>query len=128
MKINVDLTGALFSDLKLVSFYDSKTLFFQPPRELPSSLSFEVWGADILPTFPWGDFLSNEEIKTFENRLSEPPDRVTVGGLVFFPLRVLREVFALCPLETRLRLMAASSAWLTVKSFRSRETGLSTRM
>lgn len=81
MRVNVDLTGERFSDLKLVSFYDSKTLFFQPPRELPSSLSFEVWGADIMPGFPWSEHLSAKDLKKLDSKLSESDGRLTVRGL-----------------------------------------------
>lgn len=81
VRIKVDLTRERFSELRLVSFYDSKILFFQPPRELPSSLSFEVWGADILPEFPWSEYLSQEDLAKLGTKLSEPSGMLTVKGL-----------------------------------------------
>ncbi len=62
MKVTIDLTRELFDDANSVNFYDSKTIFFEPTNLLPSTVSFKVWGAGLMPGFDWTQFknLDNE--------------------------------------------------------------------
>jgi len=57
MKLSIDLTKEIFDDVKNVTFYDSKTIFFDPTTFLPSTVSFKVWGAGIMPGFDWTRYL-----------------------------------------------------------------------
>jgi hypothetical protein len=57
MKLTIDLTREIFDDVKSVSFYDSKTIFFDPITFLPSTVSFKVWGAGLMPGFDWTQYL-----------------------------------------------------------------------
>ncbi len=57
MKISIDLTREIFDDVKSVSFYDSKTIFFDPTTLLPSTVIFKVWGAGLMPDFDWAKYI-----------------------------------------------------------------------
>lgn len=61
MKLSIDLTKEIFDDVKSVTFYDSKTIFFDPTTFLPSTVSFKVWGAGIMPRFDWTKYLDLDE-------------------------------------------------------------------
>ena len=54
MEIIVDFTKDSFDDFHTVSFYDGKTIFFDATTFLPSTISFKVWGARLMPGFNWG--------------------------------------------------------------------------
>ncbi|GGF20862.1 hypothetical protein [Flavobacterium limi] len=62
MKISVDLTKEKFEGMDSVSFYDSKTIFFDPTTILPSTVSFKVWGAGLLPEFDWTKYIDLDKI------------------------------------------------------------------
>ncbi|PAM94689.1 hypothetical protein B4N84_11995 [Flavobacterium sp. IR1] len=57
MKLSIDLTKEIFDDVNSVSFYDSKTIFFEPTNLLPSTVSFKVWGAGLMCGFDWAQYL-----------------------------------------------------------------------
>ena len=57
MNICVNLTGNLFEDFDGISFYGSKTIFFDATTFLPKTVSFQVWGADVMPDFNWEPYL-----------------------------------------------------------------------
>jgi len=57
----VDLTRERFNDYNGVTFYDSKTIFFDATTFLPKTVSFKVWGAGLMPGFDWSHYLNLEE-------------------------------------------------------------------
>ncbi|WP_347069045.1 hypothetical protein [Flavobacterium sp. WV_118_3] len=57
MKLTIDLTREIFDDVKSVSFYDSKTIFFDPTIFLPSTVSFKIWGVGLMAGFDWTQYL-----------------------------------------------------------------------
>jgi hypothetical protein len=81
MKIKVDLTRERFDDTNTVTFYDSKTIFFDATTFLPSIVSFKIWGAGLMPGFDWTKYvdLDNEtNIKTI--RQLTPSNETTIKG------------------------------------------------
>lgn len=80
MKIKVDLTGQNIED-STVSFYDSKTIFFDATTLLPNTVSFKVWGAGIMPDFDWLkyiDFEKESNIKLIQQQA--PHSEITIKG------------------------------------------------
>jgi hypothetical protein len=66
MQIIVDLTQNKFDAFNTVNFYDSKTIFFDATTYLPSTVSFKIWGAGLMPGFDWKQYsvdLSNDKVK-----------------------------------------------------------------
>lgn len=57
MKLTIDLTREAFDDYNSVTFYDSKTIFFDASTILPETVSFKIWGAGLMPGFPWDKYL-----------------------------------------------------------------------
>jgi hypothetical protein len=53
MKLIIDLTRDLFDADNSVTFYDGKTIFFDAATILPETVSFKIWGAGLMPGFPW---------------------------------------------------------------------------
>ncbi len=89
MKLTIDLTREIFDDLKSVSFYDSKTIFFDPTTFLPSTVSFKVWGADLLPGFNWTQYLNLDKESHIKSLLQKSSGNKTTtiqgfGVLTFF--------------------------------------------
>lgn len=81
MNIKVNLTGELFNDYHGISFYDSKTIFFDATTFLPKTVSFEVWGADIMPGFDWESHLDLATMYKLQAILAKHPSQaVTVQG------------------------------------------------
>lgn len=67
MTVKLDLTGTDFVDSELVDFYDSKTIFFEPTNQLPETVTFKIWGADIERNFKWSEFI---ELADYPNIIS----------------------------------------------------------
>lgn len=81
MKITVDLTKEIFDDVESVSFYDSKTIFFDPTTFLSSTVSFKVWGAGIMPGFNWTKYLSLDKENNIKSILQKSSrNEVTIQG------------------------------------------------
>ncbi len=57
MRITIDLTRELFDDASSINLYDGKTIFFDATTVLPSTVSFKVWGAGMMPGFDWAKYI-----------------------------------------------------------------------
>lgn len=80
MKISVDLTRQKFEE-STVNFYDSKTIFFDASTFLPSTVSFKVWGAGLMPDFDWTKYLDlSTEIKIKAIREKTPGNETAIQG------------------------------------------------
>lgn len=81
MKIKVDLTGEKFNDADTVSFYDSKTIFFDPTTELPEIVTFKIWGAGLMPDFKWNNYIDLNKEQNISKILKDAPNNeVTIKG------------------------------------------------
>ena len=81
MKVTVDLTREKYDDANTVTFYDSKTIFFDATIFLPSTVSFEVWGAGLMPGFDWKDYIDlDKEINIQKIRQLTPNNETTIKG------------------------------------------------
>jgi hypothetical protein len=81
MNIKVNLTGELFNDYHSIGFYDSKTIFFDATNFLPKTVSFEVWGADIMPGFDWKSHLDLSTMPRLQAIIAKHPSQsITVQG------------------------------------------------
>jgi hypothetical protein len=81
MNISVNLTSESFNDYHGISFYDSKTIFFDATTFLPKTVSFEVWGADIMPGFNWESYLDIGTMPKLQAILAKHPSQsITVQG------------------------------------------------
>ncbi len=81
MKITVDLTKEIFDDVESVSFYDSKTIFFDPSTFLPSTVSFKVWGAGVMPGFNWAKYLDLDKEANIKSILQKSAgNEITIQG------------------------------------------------
>jgi hypothetical protein len=81
MKVTVDLTREKYDDTDTVSLYDSKTIFFDASTFLPSTVSFKVWGAGLMPGFDWTKYIDLDKalnIKTI--RQQSPNNEITIKG------------------------------------------------
>jgi len=81
MKVTLDITREKFDDTNTVTFYDSKTIFFDATTFLPSILSFKVWGAGLMPDFDWTKYVDLDKetnIKTI--RQQTPVNETTIKG------------------------------------------------
>ena len=75
-----------------VSFYDSKTIFFDPTTILPSTVSFKVWGAGLLPEFDWKKYVDLNKIPHIQKiRELTPGNETAIKG---FGLLTFRNVVA----------------------------------
>jgi hypothetical protein len=87
MKISVDLTREKFDDTSTVSFYDSKTIFFDPTTFLPSTVSFKVWGAGLMPDFQWTKYVDSDKddrIKVIRQKSSGNETTIQGFGILTF--------------------------------------------
>lgn len=91
MKISVDLTKEKFDGMDSVSFYDSKTIFFDPTSVLPTTVSFKVWGAGLLPKFDWEKYTSFDKIPHIKKIREQTTGETTIKG---FGLLTLNDVVA----------------------------------
>lgn len=81
MKIKVDLTREKFNDTGLVTFYDSKTIFFDPTTILPETVEFKVWGAGLMPGFNWNAYIDlNKEQHLSKILRDTPKNEITIKG------------------------------------------------
>ena len=81
MKITVDLTRENFDSSESVTFYDSKTIFFDPTNILPENISFKVWGAGLMPDFKWEKYIELEKEKNIKLiRQKTPNSETTIKG------------------------------------------------
>jgi hypothetical protein len=81
MNISVNLTGELFNNDYGISFYDSKTIFFDATTFLPKTVSFEVWGADVMAGFDWENHLDIDTLPKLQVILTKHPyQSITVQG------------------------------------------------
>ncbi len=81
MKIKVDLTREKFNDTDTVSFYDSKTIFFDPTMELPETVTFKIWGAGLMPDFKWRNYIDLNREQNISKILNDAPNNeVTIKG------------------------------------------------
>jgi len=81
MKVTVDLTKEKYDDTNTVHFYDSKTIFFDATTFLPSTVSFKVWGAGLMPGFDWTKYIDLDQelnIKTITQQT--PSNETTIKG------------------------------------------------
>jgi hypothetical protein len=87
MRVTVDLTKEKFDDTNSVHFYDSKTIFFDAVTFLPSTVSFKVWGAGLMPGFNWTDYIVLDKEVNIKTILQQAPDNETTikgfGTLTF---------------------------------------------
>lgn len=87
MKVTVDLTREKYDDTNTVIFYDSKTIFFDATTFLPSTVSFKVWGAGLMPGFVWTDYIDLEKEINIQRIRQQTPNNETVikgfGTLTF---------------------------------------------
>jgi hypothetical protein len=94
MNISVNLTGELFNNDHGISFYDSKTIFFDATTFLPKIVSFEVWGADVMPGFNWEGYLDMATSPKLQAILTKHASQsITVQG---FGTLTFMEVVAGC--------------------------------
>jgi len=87
MKLSIDLTKEIFDDVNSVSFYDSKTIFFEPTNLLPSTVSFKVWGAGLMPDFDWAQYLDldkESKLKTILQKSSGSETTIQGFGVLTF--------------------------------------------
>ena len=80
MKLKLDISNIDFVDSNIVDFYDSKTIFFEPTNELPKTVSFRIWGADIERDFKWNEHLNISDFPNIENVLKNKEGRFTIKG------------------------------------------------
>lgn len=81
MNISVNLTGNLFTDFRSIDFYDSKTIFFDATTFLPKTVSFEVWGANVMPGFNWGAYVDLAAFPRLQSIITKhPSDPITIKG------------------------------------------------
>ena len=81
MKITVDLTKEKYDDSNTVHFYDSKTIFFDATTLLPSTVSFKVWGAGLMPRFDWSKYIDlDKEVNIKIIRQQTPNNETTIKG------------------------------------------------
>jgi hypothetical protein len=80
MKLKLDISNIDFVDSNIVDFYDSKTIFFEPTNELPKTVSFRIWGADIERDFKWDEHLNLSDFPNIENILNSKEGRFTIKG------------------------------------------------
>jgi hypothetical protein len=81
MKVTVDLTKEKYDDTNTVHFYDSKTIFFDATTFLPSTVSFKVWGAGLMPGFDWAKYINlDQELKIKNIRQQTPSNETTIKG------------------------------------------------
>jgi hypothetical protein len=81
MKVIIDLTRQEFNKMDNVSFYDSKTIFFDATTFLPSTVSFKVWGAGLMPKFDWSKYVDHDEQARIEAiRKKEVGGETTIQG------------------------------------------------
>jgi hypothetical protein len=81
MNISVDLTGRLFNDYHGIDFYDSKTIFFDATTFLPKTVSFKVWGANVMPGFKWEDYVDVAALPTVQAALKRHSSQsITIQG------------------------------------------------
>ncbi|WP_452231323.1 hypothetical protein [Lacinutrix sp. MEBiC02595] len=80
MKLKLDISNIDFVDSNIVDFYDSKTIFFEPTNELPETVSFRIWGADIERDFKWEEHLNISDFPNIENILNNKEGRFTIKG------------------------------------------------
>ena len=81
MKISIDLTREKFDAIDSVSFYDSKTIFFDATTFLPSTVSFKVWGAGLMPGFDWSQYIDlNKHPNIKQIREQAPVNEITIKG------------------------------------------------
>src|SRR6187402_1935102 len=81
MKVTVDLTKEKYDDTNTVDFYDSKTIFFDATTFLPSTVSFKVWGAGLMPGFEWTNYIDlNKEVNIKKIRQRTPNNETTIKG------------------------------------------------
>lgn len=98
MIIKADLTGEKF---ETVSFYDGKTIFFDATTILPSTVSFKVWGAGLMPDFDWESYIDTDEDTNLKSILNSSQGvEVTNQG---FGTLTLTNVFSgkvsICPYD-----------------------------
>ncbi|MBL7998109.1 MAG: hypothetical protein JNL32_05670 [Candidatus Kapabacteria bacterium] len=80
MKVLVDLTKQKFEH-STVSFYDSKTIFFDAATFLPPTVSFKVWGAGLMPDFDWTKYVDiSKEVKIKSIREKTPGNETAIQG------------------------------------------------
>lgn len=75
MKIKLDISRVDFVNSKIVGFYDSKTIFFEPTNELPDTVSFKIWGADITNKLAWSDYIDIKEYPNIDKLLDANQNR-----------------------------------------------------
>jgi hypothetical protein len=81
MTVSVDLTRERFDDTNAVTFYDSKTIFFDATTFLPSIVSFKVWGAGLTPGFDWTKYVDlDKETNIKAIRQQTPSNETTIKG------------------------------------------------
>jgi hypothetical protein len=81
MKITVDLSEEKFDDYNTITFYDSKTIFFEPTNILPSTVSFKVWGAGLMPGFEIEKYVTSENLERIKKVISKSSgNETTIQG------------------------------------------------
>ena len=78
MKVTVDLTREKYNDTDTVHFYDSKTIFFDATTFLPSTVSFKIWGAGLMPGFEWTKYIDLDEELNIKNIRQRTPSNETI--------------------------------------------------
>lgn len=79
MTVKLDLTGTDFVDSELVDFYDSKTIFFEPTNQLPETVTFKIWGADIERNIEWSKLIELSDYPNITAALKKE-GRFTIKG------------------------------------------------
>lgn len=80
MRVSVDLTKQKFEDC-VVTFYDCKTIFFDPTTFLPSTVSFKIWGVGLMPDFDWTKYLDPDQLGKINSiREVSPNNETTIQG------------------------------------------------
>lgn len=81
MNVSVNLTGSLFNDYHGIDFYDSKTIFFDATTFLPSTVSFAVWGANVMPGFNWENYADVTKLPKIQAALKKHTfQSITIQG------------------------------------------------
>jgi hypothetical protein len=92
MKVTVDLTREKYDDTNTVHFYDSKTIFFDATTFLPSTVSFKVWGAGLMPSFDWTKYINLDEEQNIKTIRQQTPSSETI--IKGFGILTLKNVVA----------------------------------
>lgn len=102
MKLKVGITRELFDEQDLLTFYDSKTVFFDPTVKLPSEIKFKIWGAGIMPGFEWEkhlDLNKHPKLKDIIDRTGG--HEITIKGFGEFSLdKVVAGKIKIYPYDT----------------------------